>query len=52
MAATSSDAAGCTAGTDMYDVSMKMLNVKLVDTAGRSSSPLFMDITELDYRSG
>jgi hypothetical protein len=52
MAVTSSDAGGCTAGTNMYDVSMKMLKVKLIDTAGQSSSPLFVDITELDCRSG
>lgn len=39
MAVTSSDAGGCTAGTDMYDISMKMLNVKLVDTAGLDEGP-------------
>ncbi|KAG2750388.1 hypothetical protein P692DRAFT_20729426, partial [Suillus brevipes Sb2] len=39
MAVTSSDAGGCTAGTNMYDVSMKMLKVKLVDTAGLDEGP-------------
>lgn len=39
MAVTSSDAGGCTAGTNMYDVSMKMSKVKLVDTAGLDEGP-------------
>jgi len=55
IAVTSSSASGCTAGTNAYDISMirdQTFKVKLVDTAGSSSLPLFIAITELDYRSG
>lgn len=54
---TSPDAVGCTIGTNVYDLDNLMnrhqtLKVKLIDTAGRSSSPLFVTIAELNCRSG
>jgi hypothetical protein len=53
MAVTSSDAGGCTTGTNAHDVFIQneTLKVKLFDTAGWSSSPLFIAITESDDRS-
>jgi len=54
-ARTSPDALGCTTKTEVYDVliqnNFKTLKVKLFDTAGRYSSPLLVNVTELDHRS-
>jgi hypothetical protein len=52
-AATSSDAGGCTSRTNAHEIWIRdmALKVKLFDTAGWSSSPLFVTVTELDGRS-
>jgi hypothetical protein len=52
-AATSIDAGGCTSKTTEHEIRIQneTLKVKLFDTAGWSSSPLFVAITEPDGRS-
>jgi len=47
----SSDAVGCTTETNIYETEISKWKVKLFDTAGWSSSPIFVAVTELDYRS-
>ncbi|KAG1737390.1 P-loop containing nucleoside triphosphate hydrolase protein [Suillus lakei] len=50
MAKTSCDAGGCTSETNVHEflIRNESLKVKLLDTPGRSSSLLFVVITELD----